>query len=243
MVDFFNGFESGMGRDAGWESLGTVSIVTDSPRSGAYCARCNPVGTGTGFFHAAIPGFGAAETFVNPVATRFAFRANMLPASGPEMIHQLPGGELQIMPSGALKFYPTWEPLGRSIDGSNALSPGRWYVIEVFSPVSGNITIRFYPDGSNPSGDEIVWTLPHDQNLSGVVQIGKASDRNGNTVSFDYDDVHATDGVTGYLGDGKIIRIGGNASAPTKVCFSEEISLPSSAAFSIRIFRNDGVPT
>ena len=36
---------------------------------------------------------------------------------------------------------------------------------------------------------------------------------------------------------------GGRASAPTKAFLSEEMSLPSSAAFSIRIFRNDGVPT
>jgi hypothetical protein len=170
---------------------------------------------GDGLFQAAIPGFGAAQAFVNPVATRFAFRANTLPASGAEIIHQFPGGELQIAPAGVLRFYPTYEPLGHYFDGSNALAPGSWYIIEAFSPVSGNITIRFYPDGSNPSGDEIVWTLPHDQNLSGVVQIGKATNRNGQTVSFDYDDVHATDGVAGYLGDGKIIRLGGNSSAPT----------------------------
>ncbi len=36
---------------------------------------------------------------------------------------------------------------------------------------------------------------------------------------------------------------GGKASAPTKAFLIEEMSLPSSAAFSIRIFRNDGVPT
>ena len=216
MTDFFSGFEAGLVRDAGWEALGAYAAVTDSPRSGAYCCRFNPVGTGTGFCHAAIPGFGAAATFVNPVASRFAFRVNTLPATGPELIHQLPGGALQIRPSGVLRFVPTYLPaFVYFVDGSNALSPGQWYVIEVFCPISGNSTVRFYADGSNPGSDEIVWTNIHDQNLSGVAQFGKANDTNGNTVSFDYDDVHVTDGVSGYLGDGKIIRLGGNSSTPT----------------------------
>ena len=107
MTDFFNGFEAGLVRDAGWEALGAYAAVTDSPRSGAYCCRINPVGTGTGFCHAAIPGFGAAATFVNPVASRFAFRVNTLPATGPELIHQLPGGALQIRPSGVRRVVPT----------------------------------------------------------------------------------------------------------------------------------------
>ena len=38
-------------------------------------------------------------------------------------------------------------------------------------------------------------------------------------------------------------RLGGSASAPTNARFSEEMSLAVSAAFSIRIFRNEGVPT
>jgi hypothetical protein len=225
MADFFNGFEAGLVRDAGWAALGAYAPVTDSPRSGAYCCRINPVGTGTGFCHATIPGFGAAQAFVNPIATRFAFRANTLPASGSEVIHQMPGVGLEITAAGVLRLYPTMDSLGRYFDGSNALSPGQWYVIEVFSPVSGNITVRFYPDGSNPSGDEITWPLPHDQNLSNVVQFGKSFNRNGNTVSFDYDDVHAMDGVAGYLGDGKIIRLGGNSSTPTYDGFLKNPSL------------------
>src|SRR5262249_30157543 len=101
--------------------------------------------------------------------------------------------------------------------GTTVLVPGLWYVIEYFANSTAR-KARVYPDGFAPGADElsVATTL-----TSSVVNFGKISNRNGQSVSFDYDDIHVLEGGSDYLGDGKVILLPGNTAIPTYDFFTK----------------------
>src|SRR5215475_8246674 len=97
MSEFISGFEAGAGGSSGgWATLGAVSWNTTTPRTGTYVLRAAPTGTGTASVQMQAPGSGSALSVSAPIATKFAFRVNTLPASGTEEIFSAPGGQIRI---------------------------------------------------------------------------------------------------------------------------------------------------
>src|SRR5262249_34214803 len=61
---------------------------------------------------------------------------------------------------------------------------------------------------------------------AGVMVFGKFNNRNGQSITSDFDDIHVLDtSPTGYIGDGKILAYRGNSSTPTYDAFTKTSSL------------------
>jgi hypothetical protein len=202
MTEFICGFECGVdGLEMG--GLGTHHLISTGPRSGTYCGQVNPTTTGDGSLQPIGP-VGSALSFTVPMAMRFGFKADTLPASLSEEICQPLGAYLRINSTGTLALYTGGTTLVAT--GTTVLATGTWYTVEVFSPASGTCKVRVYPFGQLPRADEFTTSGSF---TGGVPILGKVTNRNGQTVDFKYDDVRFKDGVSTYLGDGKIVRIGG----------------------------------
>jgi hypothetical protein len=224
MTEFISGFENGTiasGATSEWQPLGTTpTINTTTPRTGTNCGRCAATTTGTSNMTASVSA-GVSTSFSLPYAARFAFRVNTLPASNTEEFCQLPEGKrLRISSAGVIA---AWSSVAQLAAGSTTLSTGTWYVVEVFTDASGNTKVRVYADGSPAGADELTCSSTAQ---SGTFILGKVVNRNGNTVSFDYDDVRVKDtSPSTYLGDGKNILVKGNSTTPTYDAFTKTSSL------------------
>jgi hypothetical protein len=208
MTEYFNGFETGsLKNDAVFL---TASVSLSSPRTGNFCGLTNPTGTGRGYIS---PGVGDVPiTFTAPVAMRCAVRVNTLPAANTEEIMIWQGYQLRIGSDGKLSAWNGFPTPTLQYQGTTVLTVGTWYVIEVFmTPTSAKL--RVYPSGSNPGADEFGSMA----NSIGTTQFdfGKPTDRNGNTVSYSWDDIRIKDGVSGYLGDGRVVLIYPIQNPPT----------------------------
>jgi hypothetical protein len=203
MTEFICGFECGVeGLEMG--GLGTHSLISTGPRSGTYCEQVNPTTSGDGSLGPIAPS-GSALNFTVPLAMRFGFKVDTLPASLSEEILQY-NGWLRINSNGTLALYGgTGTTLVAT--GTTVLATGTWYTIEVFTPSGiGTQKFRVYPFGQTPGADEFTTT----GNFSAAnVTIGKVTNRNNQTVNYKYDDIRIKDGVSNYLGDGAIVRIPG----------------------------------
>ena len=156
----------------------TASVSTTSPRSGSFCGLTNPTTTGRGYV---APGVGGVPiTFTAPVAMRVAVRVNTLPASGTEETITWPGYQLRIGYTGVLSAWSGFPTPTLQVTGTTVLSVGTWYVVEVFMTTTA-WKARVYPSGSNPGADEFSRT---NSIGTSTVSFGKATDRNGNTVSY-----------------------------------------------------------
>jgi|SRR5215469_6207710 len=202
MTEFLAGFECGV---AGFEmsGLGTSSLISTGARSGTYCARINPTTSGDGSLGPVGPS-GGALAFTLPIAVRFGFKVDTLPASLSEEIYTL-DSQLRINSNGTLALYDGGTSLKAT--GTTVLTPGTWYTIEHFCPAGvSTMKYRVYPAGQTPGADEFTYA----GNFTlGIIQIGKVTNRNNQTVDYKYDDVRIKDGVSNYLGDGKVVRIPG----------------------------------
>jgi hypothetical protein len=209
MTEYFNGFETGsLKNDAVFL---TASISLSSPRTGNFCGLTNPTGTGRGYI---APGVADVPiTFTNSTgsACRVAFRVNTRPASGTEEIMHWQGSQIRIDNTGILSAWSGFPTPTLQRTGTTVISTGAWYIAEVFMTTTA-WKFRVYPHGSNPGADEFTYT-----DTIGNTQyvFGKATDWNGNTVSYSWDDIRIKDGVTNYLGDGRVVLIYPIQNPPT----------------------------
>jgi hypothetical protein len=200
MTEFICGFESGT---SGLEMSTNGTTIATGARSGTYCAQINPVGAGQGSLLPLGPS-GSTISFTPPMAIRFGFKADTLPASLNEEIYQGPGAYLRLNSNGTLGLYVGGTTL--VANGTTVVSAGTWYTVEMFTPASGTLKVRIYPFGQAPGADEFTTTGSF---VGSVPSLGKVNNRNGQTVNYKYDDIRIKDGVGNYLGDGKIVRIPG----------------------------------
>lgn len=191
----FNGFETGDEAETAPGLLqGTASIQTGTVRTGTYALRSNPTTTATGAYYFDIPGTNGTNEAPNQanVYIQFAFRYATKPSSNNEQIFetQSVSGEkasIRINSSGNLLLYAGTATLVAT--GSTALSANTWYElwIKLGSNVGGAYELKI--DGVS----EFSGTTTFNGNNTNQIGLGKASNKNGNTVDFFYDDVVYTD--------------------------------------------------
>jgi hypothetical protein len=207
MTEYFCGFETGAAAH-GMLLSGTTAISTTSPRTGSYCGVANPTTTNVGRFMLATNTVGLQVIFTAPFAFRFACRIDTRPASGSEELFSWQGRQVRIDSAGVLSLWATTTLLAT---GTTVLSNGTWYVIEAVV-LSATAKLRVYASGSTPGADEL--TDSGNTVTTSSIQLGKSTNRNGQTVSYSFDDIRAKDSVANYLGDGKVILVKGNVSGP-----------------------------
>lgn len=202
-----NGFETGSAVEV--QALGGTASIQSSVTRGAwsiYSLRCNPATTATGFASV----YGPLATFGNlgaysaaTVYYRFYFRYDTKPASGDEPIFvaRQTGNatklELRINSAGNLAAYDRTPTLLAT--GSTVLASGTWYRIEVKVGTGASAAWEVLIDGVS----EISGTADLSTTNNGWSIMGKAFNRNGNTVDFYYDDCRASS--TEYPGEGKVL--------------------------------------
>lgn len=195
--------------------VGTCSISSAVKYNGNYSLRCNPVttGTGAGFITAYNSTTGAGNYLYNIADGyhKFDFRVDTLPAANSEEICCIvttgTGSikmSVRITSAGKLQAWNDgvggYAQMG-SDSTTTLATDGTWYRIEIYcgntkpgpyeikingvSEISGNGNIR--------AGN------------SGGIYIGKAFNRNGQSVDFYYDDAIVDDTV--YPGSSQVIRL------------------------------------
>lgn len=211
----FYGAEAGVLAEIYW--TGTCSISSAVKHTGNYSFRSNPVTTaaGSALVSVASPttGYVANPDYYN-IANgyhSFWFRVDTLPAANSEEICLVVTtgtgtikmgvritntGKLQAWNSGVGGF------LQMGSDSATALATdGTWYLIDVYC---GNTQPGPYEVRIN-GVSEISGTGSVRAGNCGGFYIGKAYNRNGNTVDFYYDDAAVDD--TAYPGDCDVLRL------------------------------------
>ncbi len=211
------GFETGDGYEGERESSaasthglgGTSSVQTSVKYSGDYALRCNPTTTNLGYFiMAGIDSSGRRFYFDQATLYyKFMFRVDTLPAATSEEIFisqdSVPGGKLyvRINSTGNLIAY---QSNGTTIlaTGTTALSLATWYRIDIKVGTGASAPWEVRINGVS----EISGTSSSiGSNNNARINLGKAVNRNGNTVDYYFDDVVIE--TSGYPVDSKIGRL------------------------------------
>ena len=212
----FTGFELGSTADQVLNEFdnsgGTWSIQSTTKRTGTYALRANPTTTAVGYVqirsHAATGlkgAFSAANLFIT-----FYFRYATKPAATSEEIFLANNGTdllaIRIDSEGKLSLYNATTQIGST--GTTVLSANTWYRIELNLNDTAN-TQELKIDGtveiSGTGTTAASWTS---------FRLGKATNRNGQTVDFFYDDVCVSDSAYPGAGVARLaIPIGAGAAA------------------------------
>lgn len=212
----------------GWETgdatevvstSGTVSVNSGSPcRTGAYCLRANPTTTGSGYHELQRFNANGSTTGLNNATAyiRFYFRVATLPASNNEPIVRVMDStpaqkfELRINSSGNLSAHQSDSAtLGT---GSTALSLNTWYRINIEVGTGASAAWAVSINGVAEISGSTANLLT---NNNDAVRLGKAINRNGNSVDFYYDD-YVSDGTTAPgAGAVQVMQIDGDGAATT----------------------------
>jgi hypothetical protein len=185
------GFETGDAFELRTGAVGgTASIQSTVKRTGGFAFRCNPATTATGFGR--ISGYattGSYTTFSEATLhARFYFRYATKPGANSEELCSFFGAAqklaIRIDSSGNLSAWDGTTQLGST--GSTVLSADTWYMIGVTCGTGTNAAWALTIDGAA----EISGTRTFTSNSNNVeLELGKLTNRNGQTVDFFYDDV------------------------------------------------------
>lgn len=189
----FTGFEAG---DANENTItGTGEYNSSVKRTGAYSFRSNPTTTDSGY--ASIQTNDASGALANySVATvyyRFYFRVATLPGTNPEVFVAARSasdkGTLKINSSGNILLD---DSTITTLDTSSiALSTDTWYRIEwiVNTGTSVSSEVKIYDSDDATLLETLSGTGHFGTGNNTQLRVGKASNTNGETVDFYYDDV------------------------------------------------------
>lgn len=197
----------------GWETgdaiepvatVGTFSVQTTVKRTGGYALRVNPTTTATGSNDMRkLSTAGNAVTIgEDNTYTRFYFLFDTLPAASDEIIFDSVTStaaskfELRINSAGQLVAYNAG--LAALGTGATVLSASTWYRIEVRVGTGISSTYEVLINGVS----ELSGTADTLLAQNGRSRFGKTINRNGNSVSFYYDDAAADN--ANYPGPGAI---------------------------------------
>lgn len=197
------------GWEAGWNSTddysGTVSISSAIKHSGNYSRRCNPTGTNVGYCY--VPGK-YNGTFSEPQAVcSFYFRPELLPASNNEEI------AVMVDVSGASDWYEQirinsagnlglFTQAGAQVGswGTTTLVTGTWYRIDYQFVQTTNVYTLKVGGVVELTGTSAGLARLNTKQFI----VGKATNRNGQSVDFYYDD--AVVDTDTFPGERSIIR-------------------------------------
>lgn len=203
----FTGWETGDNTEAVATS-GTFSVQSTTVRTGGYALRTNPSTTAAGrhlFTNIATNGASGTGFNVDNLYTTFYFRYATLPSSNDEPIFQAVGSsgglklELRINSSGNLAAYDTTPSLLTT--GTTALSANTWYRLDVLVGTGATASWEVQINGTS----EISGTGNLNTQQNGDVRLGKAINRNGNTIDFFYDDAVFNDSA--YTTTPQVVRM------------------------------------
>lgn len=190
------GFESGQENEPR-SSGGTRSIGTTNPFSGARSLKVNPTGTATGncrFSAIRTDGRKDGEWYVDNLYTQFYFYVETAPsADDEEILLVLDNAGVQkltirLNSSRQLSIYDSSDASQGTT--STALDLSTWYRIALRSATgSGNTTCQL------KINDSLVLNLSISQGTGqhGSIRLGKATDKNGESIVVYYDDLIISD--------------------------------------------------
>lgn len=208
----FGGIESGDLSEFS-ASNGTVSVDSSTVRTGGYSLKCNPTGTGTGRVNIQALSAAGASTGASVVTSyiRFYFRAATLPATNDEYIVVVreSGGNkffVSIASDGKLAAYDSTATLLAT--GTTVLSTGVWYRIEIKCGTGASAAWEVKIDGTS----EISGTGNLSTSNGNHIRLGKAANRNGNSVEFYYDDWIWSDSAYPGVGECQMMQPDGNGN-------------------------------
>lgn len=171
-VWFFSGAEGGE-LDEWTGSTGTVSIETSPVRTGNYAVRANPTTTAVGYVTYTINSYPE-----NAGTATFYFRYATKPAANNEPFFAIGNAELRLSSTGIITLYTGTTLLDT---GLTVLAADTWYRFDVTGDdVQDDITVRLNGQ-QEVSSNAATFVL-------GDIRLGKANNRNGQTVDFFYDD-------------------------------------------------------
>jgi len=163
-------------------------------RTGGYAYRTNPTTTGTGYITIGTLGLnGGVNTFSGVGTLYFSFyiRFDTLPAANEEEIIQFrtsTAGSLKsaitVTSAGILKIYDQANALVQT--GATAFSTGFWYRISGSIATGTTAAYAAKIDGVS----ELSGTMDTTVTNHGAVRFGKATNRNGQSVDYYYDDIY-----------------------------------------------------
>lgn len=190
------GFEYGNSGQAE-SSGGTVAWQGTTVRTGSFALQTNPATTAVGwaqFKKLAANGIQNTDINVADLYVSFYFRVGTLPGTSEEIMSFENTSDalkfaLRIDSAGNLMAFQSDGTTQVGSTGSTALSTNTWYLLDVMCGTGAAASWEVKINGSAEiSGTGDLNTLNH-----GQVVLGKATNRNGNTVNFYYDDVIISD--------------------------------------------------
>lgn len=191
----FGGFETGDATECRSITGGT-SFSTSVKRTGTYSYTCNPATTGTNNVRIGIPGTNGQPTAEISVATlysRFYIYITTLPASLSEEIASVidtagaAKAQLHITSGGKLAFYDSAAALVST--GATTLSTGTWYRIEMQTATSASAAaweVRL--NGATEMSSALSSTATQGSTNHGSLRLGKATNRNSQAYTVNFDD-------------------------------------------------------
>jgi hypothetical protein len=202
------GFESGTLVEVGG-GTGTCAIDSTTKRSGDYSLRVNPTTTANGYVSVYSHGASGALAVFSLATAYYRFYLNIatLPSSNNEEIAEIfhAGGikmTVRITSAGKLQAYATDGTTQLGSDGSTTLSAGAtWYRIEISCATGTTAAYEVKIDGTS----ELSGTGNLNAANNAFIRLGKATDRNGKSVDFYYDDVQINDAA--FPGAGAVLRM------------------------------------
>jgi len=196
----FVGFETGqIGADGGqWEEYSRVGATTTSidssiKRTGGYSAKVNPTTTAVGYYEIAQYAATGERGLFNSATLWYQFYIYIttLPASNSEELmsaHDISNFykfALRVNSTGKLMAFASDGTTQLGIDGATTISTTTWYKIgvKVGTGASAAYEVKIN-DSSELSGTGNLGTSNNAR-----LTIGKRTNRNGNSVVYNYDDV------------------------------------------------------
>lgn len=188
----FGGFEIGSTSvlDAAATS-GTFTVVTTPVKHGTYAFETNPTTTAVGF--ARFRGFGtnggSAFVSLSTLYAGFYFRVATLPSANSEEMFSVRSSTalkmaLRINSAGSLMVFDSTGIVQIGSDSGTALSLNTWYWITVSCATGLTAAVEVLINGVS----EISGTGNLTVDNGAAIDLGKTTNRNGETVDFFYDD-------------------------------------------------------
>lgn len=220
------GFEHGNNNLERITATGTQSAAAGSARTGDFGLLTNPATTAVGAANmggvrATVGDTTAAAINTAPLYFDFAFKINTLPSANSEEFFQILNQGSTAMLSGRVNSTGTFAAYMNATTllatSAATLSTGTWYWVQVKQPTgaAGAWELKIWSisgDGNALAG--VVETLSGTNDFTfsatnpGSIYLGKVVNRNGETVSYSFDDWFISD--TDYHGLGRVSRLDPN---------------------------------
>lgn len=180
---------------------GTASIVASAGRDGGYAFRANPTTTAVGNVllggHDSTTGSVAASGWnISTAFARFYFKINTLPSADSEEFFQILDTAValklagRVTSAGKLQLYQNDGTTQVGSDSTSTFTTGVWYKVNIRCNTGSSTTAVLTVDGTIECSST---TANLGTTNCGYIQLGKVTNRNGRTVSFDYDSLLVDD--------------------------------------------------